>query len=69
VVHAQALVFFEVIDSNSKSIPFVVVSVQNASLMVVTDKEGKFVFKGVPSGAILVLVQGQGYKDGLYPLR
>ncbi len=61
--------FGKIIDSKTQNpIPFVVVSVQNTSLMQVTDKEGKFVFEGVSLGAILVLVHSQGYKDALYPL-
>jgi len=56
----------KVVDSKTqKPLQDVVASVQNLSLMEITNAEGKFTFKTVPSGSQLVLIKTAGYKDQL----
>ena len=51
-----------------KPLEFVVVSIQNTTLMQITKTDGQFSFDDVPSGNILLLVHSQGFKDALYPI-
>ena len=61
--------FGKIINAKTQSpLGFVVVSIQNSSLMQLTKTDGKFSFDDVPSGSILVLIRSQGFKDVLLPL-
>ncbi len=56
----------KVVDSKTqKPLQNVVASIQNSNLTEITDAEGKFVFKSVPSGTQLLVVKSDGYKDQL----
>lgn len=61
--------FGKIIDSKTQNpLAFVVISIQNTTLMQLTKEDGKFSFDGVPSGTILLLIRSQGFKDALYPI-
>ena len=61
--------FGKIIEAKTqKPLEFVVVSIQNTTLMQITKIDGQFSFDDVPSGNILLLVRSQGYKDALYPV-
>ena len=61
--------FGKVVDSKTQNpLGFVVVSIQNTTLMQLTKEDGDFSFDSVPTGNILLLVHSQGFKDGLYPV-
>ena len=62
-------IFGKVVDSKTQNpLGFVVVSIQNSSLMQLTKADGNFSFDAVPTGNILLLVHSQGFQDGLYPI-
>lgn len=66
--HAQSLsqVSGQVVDSKTqKPLQNVIATIQNINLTEVTNAEGKFMFKNVPSGSLLLLIKNQGYKDQL----
>lgn len=53
--------FGRVVDSKTQnSLGFVVVSIQNTTLMQLTKDDGNFSFDTVPAGNILLLVHSQG---------
>lgn len=59
-------VFGTIVDSRTQnSLQSVVVSIQNTLFTQLTDAEGKFLFNSVNSGAQLVQIKSQGYKDQL----
>ena len=59
----------KVVDSKTQiPLAFVVVSVQNSTLLQLTKEDGVFSFENVPEGNILVLIHSQGFQDGLYPV-
>ena len=61
--------FGRIIETKSQNpLGFVVVSVQNTSLMQITETDGQFIFDSVPSGTVLLLIHSQGFKDVLLPL-
>ena len=61
--------FGKIIEAKTQNpLGFVVVSIQNTTLMQITKIDGQFSFDDVPSGNILLLVRSQGYKDALYPV-
>ena len=61
--------FGKIIEAKTqKPLEFVVVSIQNTTLMQITKADGQFSFDDVPSGNILLLVHSQGFKDALYPI-
>lgn len=63
---AQNGITGKVVDSKSqKPLQGVVVTIQNLNLTEVTNGEGKFTFKNVPTGNQLVVVKSQGYKEQL----
>jgi len=56
----------QVVDSKTqKPLQNVIATIQNINLTEVTNAEGKFVFKNVPAGSLLLLIKNQGYKDQL----
>lgn len=56
----------QVVDSKTqKPLQSVIATIQNINLTEVTNAEGKFVFKNVPAGSLLLLIKNQGYKDQL----
>jgi hypothetical protein len=56
----------QVVDSKTqKPLQGVIATIQNINLTEVTNAEGKFVFKNVPAGSLLLLIKNQGYKDQL----
>jgi CarboxypepD_reg-like domain len=56
----------QVVDSKTqKPLQGVIATIQNINLTEVTNAEGKFLFKNVPSGSLLLLIKNQGYKDQL----
>lgn len=56
----------KVVDSKTqKPLQDVVATVQNIGLTEVTNSEGKFTFKSVPTGSQLLLIKTVGYKDQL----
>ena len=60
--------FGKVVDSKTQNpLSFVVVSVQNSSLMQLTNEDGSFSFENVPAGNILVLMRNQGFQDNCIP--
>ncbi|MDI5948536.1 carboxypeptidase-like regulatory domain-containing protein [Flavobacterium yafengii] len=61
--------FGKVIESKTQNpLGFVVVSVQNTTLMQLTKTDGNFSFDTVPTGNILLLIHSQGFNDALYPI-
>ena len=61
--------FGKIIEAKTQSpLGYVVVSIQNTTLMQITKTDGQFSFDDVPSGNILLLVHSQGFKDALYPI-
>ena len=61
--------FGKIIESkNQNPLGYVVVSIQNTTLMQLTKTDGNFSFDTVPTGNILLLIHSQGFKDGLYPI-
>ena len=61
--------FGKVVDSKTQNpLGFVVVSIQNSSVMQLTKEDGNFSFDAIPTGNILLLVHSQGFQDGLYPI-
>ena len=59
----------KVVDSKTQDpLGFVVISIQNSTAMQLTKPNGEFDFDAVPSGAVLLQVRSQGYKDALYPI-
>ena len=59
----------KVIDSKTQQpLSYVVVSIQNTSLMQLTTTEGNFRFENVPEGDQLIFLQSQGYKELLFPV-
>ena len=61
--------FGKIIEAKSQSpLGYVVVSIQNTTLMQITKTDGQFSFDDVPSGNLLLLVHSQGFKDALYPI-
>ncbi len=56
----------QVVDSKTqKPLQNVIATIQNINLTEVTNAEGKFVFKNVPAGSLLLLIKNQGYQDQL----
>ena len=56
----------KVIDSKTKTpLQSVMVSIQNTTLMQLTDETGKFYFPNVAIGDQLLLIRSNGYKDQL----
>ena len=54
--------FGKVIESKTQNpLGFVVVSVQNTTLMQLTKADGNFSFQTAPSGNILLLIHSQGF--------
>ena len=54
--------FGKIIEAKTQNpLGFVVVSIQNTTLMQITKTDGQFSFDDVPSGTILLLVHSQGY--------
>jgi hypothetical protein len=70
VIAQQNTGFFgKVIESKTKNpLGFVVVSIQNTTLMQLTKTDGNFSFDTVPTGNVLLLIHSQGFKDALYPI-
>lgn len=61
--------FGKIIESKTQNpLGYVVVSIQNTTLMQLTKSDGNFSFDTVPTGNILLLIHSQGFKDGLYPI-
>ena len=61
--------FGKIIEAKTQNpLGFVVVSIQNTTLMQITKTDGQFSFDDVPSGNLLLLVHSQGFKDALYPI-
>jgi hypothetical protein len=59
----------KVIDSKTQEpLSYVVVSIQNTSLMQLTTTEGKFGFENLPQGDQLLFLHSQGYKELLFPV-
>ncbi|WP_413999688.1 carboxypeptidase-like regulatory domain-containing protein [Flavobacterium sp. W1B] len=59
----------KVLDSRSlQPLVSVVVSIQNTSLLQLTEANGKFLFDSAPAGDYLILFHNQGYKDALFPV-
>jgi hypothetical protein len=59
----------KVIDSKTQQpLSYVVVSIQNTSLMQLTTTEGNFRFENLPEGDKLIFLQSQGYKELLFPV-
>ncbi len=57
----------QVLDSKTqKPIQGVIATIQNFNLTEVSDTEGKFAFKSVPVGSLLLQIKSQGYKDQLF---
>jgi hypothetical protein len=58
-----------VLDSKTeKPIAYVVVSIQNTTLMQLTTREGEFTFEDVAVGDYLILFHSQGFRDVLIPI-
>jgi hypothetical protein len=51
-----------------KPLAYVVVSIQNTTLMQLTTTEGEFIFEDVSKGEYLILFHSQGFKDVLIPV-
>jgi hypothetical protein len=65
----QATVTGQVVDSKTqKALQNVVVTLQNTTLMKLTDAEGKFVIDGVSSGNYLLEVKSNGFSTLIFPL-
>lgn len=58
-----------VLDSKSqKPLSFVVVSIQNTTLMQLTTTDGEFAFENLTDGDYLIFFHSQGFKDALIPI-
>ncbi|SDW14976.1 carboxypeptidase-like regulatory domain-containing protein [Flavobacterium degerlachei] len=51
-----------------KPLAFVVVSIQNTTLMQLTTTDGEFAFENLTEGDYLILLHSQGFKDALIPV-